>query len=149
MLVVTEIPMSRTTVFALLLIVLNANLNVLPASAKQRPIVLESSNNDVILVPKGQTPVEKIKPLTGQQVTICLQNSVPGSRAKAFDISKTDHPRFIAQSGKQICATFVPTRHKIHFWKTNKQGKLTLTLARSIDLGDTDGTQINLTWVRD
>jgi len=131
------------------------------AGSKPLATIFESGNNDLILLQKGELPDEPSKSDTnagngefGQRikqrlVTICLQNAAVNSGVKAFDIRKNGQPRYVAQPGVKICGKFEPTHHTLYFWKTNKAGRLSLTLSNRLDLGDTDGTQVNLTWVRD
>ncbi|WP_346911505.1 hypothetical protein [uncultured Roseibium sp.] len=82
-------------------------------------------------------------------VTVCLTNPANAQGSKAFDIQKTDPPRFVARTGARACARFEPTRHTLYLWKARKDGKLSLILSSPLDLNDTDGTQVSLDWLQD
>lgn len=82
-------------------------------------------------------------------VTVCLNNPVEASGAKAFDIRREGPPRYLADVGSTACARFEPTRHTVYFWKSNDLGALSLVLSSRLDLNNSDGTQVTMDWLRD
>lgn len=100
--------------------------------------------------PATTPPILKLDERVAERlVTICLSNPGKNSGPKAFDVQRSDEPRYVAQPGEQICAKFEPTRQTVYFWKTNDLGKLSLTLSNRLDLSDSEGTQITLNWEQD
>ncbi len=150
-------------VFVLGLLLLWAGTGLGSTFDKPKPRFLQSGANDLIRLQRGDMPDRHPHAVTGKRstkapagetvdtrlVTVCLTNPANAQGSKAFDIQKTDPPRFVARTGARACARFEPTRHTLYLWKARKDGKLSLILSSPLDLNDTDGTQVSLDWLQD
>jgi hypothetical protein len=125
--------------------------------------LLQSGTNDLICLQRGDMP-DRYSPATTRKrlttapegetvdtrlVTVCLTNPANAQGSKAFDIQRTDPPRFVARTGSRTCARFEPTRHTLYLWKAGADGKLSLILSSPLDLNDADGTQVSIDWQQD
>ena len=145
------------------MLVLWAGTGIGSTFEKPKPRLLQSGANDVIRLQRGDMPDGPTAPtprsraanppsggrIDTRLVTVCLTNPAGAAGPKAFDIQKSDPPRFVANTGERTCARFEPTRHTLYLWKAGKDGKLFLVLSSPLDLNDTDGTQVSLYWLQE
>ncbi|MBD1545411.1 hypothetical protein [Roseibium aggregatum] len=145
------------------LLVLWAGAGIGSTFDKPKPRFLQSGANDVIRLQRGDMPDGQAAAVprsraartpSGERidtrlVTVCLANPANAHGTKAFDIQRTDPPRFVAKIGTRTCARFEPTRHTLYLWKAGIDGKLSLILSSPLDLNDADGTQVSLDWLQD